>query len=149
MRRTYRMSQPQSPIAKIVVDNVTQEGFDKGEKGSKSLFLRVVLRWAGSKKWGECDVDGAQRVGSLSTDFLCFASPPRGEGTHARPGPWKLVSGPKMAAGRGEVFAENSGGDGRPKSLCMGLELTHAFHSLRQEAKTETKPFKSNASSLF
>jgi hypothetical protein len=43
------LSQPGRPIAKAIVDIVTQEGFDKEGESSKSLFLRVGSRRHGGK----------------------------------------------------------------------------------------------------
>ena len=92
------------------------------------------------KEVGGCDVEGAQRVGAWAPTSLLRFPAPRAEGTHARPGPWKLVSGPKMAAGRRGSLCREFRGDGRPKGLCKGLELTQAsvLYVKKQRLKRST-----------
>ena len=81
------------------------------------MFLRVVLRWAGSKKWGDATLKELSEW-ELEHRLLCFASPlPALKERTLGLVLGSSFPGPRWRQGEGEVFAENSGGTGDPKDF--------------------------------
>jgi hypothetical protein len=103
---------------------------------------------AGSKKWGDATLKELSEW-ELEHWLLCFASPlPALKERTLGLVLGSSFPGPRCGRARGKSLPRIQGGRETQITL-QGYGINPSPRSLRQEAKTETKPFKSNASSLF